>query len=360
MGRGTGTALLLDLAATRMSFISIKDNINLGLAPPPWHAAGTAFRRGTCVARGSAETLHLTLARAILDHLRQRGAEPGTRLAEIGLSEALGTSRAPVRGALGVLARNGLAEAAGNGRGLVLRRLPPPGDDPFGADAAADAMERLYWALAADRLEGRVPDSIAEAELVRRYAVPRGLLSRVMLRILAEGWAERGPAGGWRFLPLIDGPAADAEAYWTRRAIEPAALLAPGFALPAASAARLRREQEGLLAAAAAPSPRTIFELNSGFHLALVQASGNRFLADAAARLTRLRRLAGYVVALDMSRLETQVREHLAILGRIEAGDRAAAADLLLRHLEAGREARARLLAAAAGRLARFGSTPAP
>jgi DNA-binding GntR family transcriptional regulator len=303
------------------------------------------------VARGSAEILHRTLARSILDHLRQRGAEPGIRLAEIGLAEALGTSRAPVRGALGMLAKHGLAEAAENGRGLVLRRLPAAGDDPFGGEGGGDAAERLYWRLAADRLQGGIPDSIAEVGLLRRYGVPRPVAQRVMLRILAEGWAERGPAGGWRFLPLIDGPAADGEAYWTRRAIEPAALLAPDFALAPATAARLRREQDSLLDSATSPSPRTIFELNSGFHLALVQASRNRFLADAAARLTRLRRLAGYVVALDTARLATQVREHLAILGRLEAGDRAGAAALLVRHLEAGREARARLLAGGAERL---------
>jgi DNA-binding GntR family transcriptional regulator len=310
------------------------------------------------VARGSAEILHRTLARTLLAHLRQRGAAPGLHLAETALAEALGTSRAPVRGALGVLARHGLAEAAPKGRGLVLRRMPPAGEDPFGEDPAADATERLYWLLAADRLDGRVPDSVAEAELLRRYAVPRGTLQRVLLRILAEGWAERGAAGGWRFLPLIDGPAADAEAYWTRRAIEPAALLAPGFALPAATAARLRHEQQGLLDAAAPPGPRTIFELNSGFHLALVQASGNRFLADAAARLTRLRRLAGYVVAQDRTRLETQVREHLAILARIEAGDLPQAAALLVRHLDAGREARARLLVGTGSRLAALGDRP--
>ena len=115
------------------------------------------------------------------------------------------------------------------------------------------------------------------------------------MRILAEGWAERGAAGGWRFMPLIDGPAADAEAYWARHAIEPAALHAPSFALPPSTAERLRREQEGLLDGSIPRNPRTIFEMNSGFHLALVQASGNRFLIDAATRLTRLRRLAGYV-----------------------------------------------------------------
>lgn len=303
------------------------------------------------MARPPAETLHRSLARAILEHLREQGAEPGMRLAETGLASALGTSRAPVRGALGVLAQHGLAAPAGNNRGLVLRLLPPVGDDPLGDDEASDAAERLYWRLAADRLEGRIPDSIAEAELLRRTGVPRGSLQRVMLRILAEGWAERGAAGGWRFLPLIDGPAAEEEAYWTRRALETAALQAPGFALAPATAARLRREQESLLDASTAPGPRTIFELNSGFHLALVQASGNRFLTDAAARLTRLRRLAGYVVALDTTRLATQVTEHMAILERLQADDRAAATELLIRHLEAGRAARARLLTATADRL---------
>lgn len=307
------------------------------------------------MARPPAETLHRSLARAILEHLRAQGAEPGMRLTETGLASALGTSRAPVRGALGILAQHGLAAPAGNNRGLVLRLLPPAGDDPIEAEAGGDATEQLYWRLAAERLEGKISDSIAEAELLRRTGVPRGSLQRVMLRILAEGWAERGAAGGWRFLPLIDGPAADDEAYWTRRALETAALQAPGFVLPPATAARLRREQESLLDAGARPSPRTIFELNSGFHLALVQASGNRFLADAAARLTRLRRLAGYVVALDTSRLATQVTEHMAILARLEADDRAAATELLIRHLEAGRAERATLLTGAAGRLSRFG-----
>jgi DNA-binding GntR family transcriptional regulator len=62
-----------------------------------------------------------------------------------------------------------------------------------------------------------------------------------------------------------------------------------------------------------------------------------------------------YVVALDLTRLETQAREHLAILARIEAGDRPGAAELLVQHLEAGRAARARLLAGAAISLARLG-----
>lgn len=87
-----------------------------------------------------------------------------------------------------------------------------------------------------------------------------------------------------------------------------------------------------------------MFELNSGLHLALMRASNNRFFADAAQRLTRLRRVIGYVIAPDRGRLPSQSAEHLPILDRIEAGDRAGAAALLVLHLDAGRASKARLL----------------
>ena len=190
-----------------------------------------------------------------------------------------------------------------------------------------------------------LPDTVSEAGLMRRYDAARGIVHRALLQILGEGWIERAPAGGWRFLALIDGPASYDESYRFRRAIEPAALLDPAFSLPARTAARLRREQEGLLARVTQePDPREVFELNSGFHLALMQASNNRFFADAGLRVTRLRRLVGYVIALDHSRLAAQTTEHLGILDRVEADDRVGAAELLIRHLDAGRASKARLL----------------
>ena len=88
-----------------------------------------------------------------------------------------------------------------------------------------------------------------------------------------------------------------------------------------------------------------------------MQASNNRFFADAAVRVTRLRRLVGYVIALDHRRLVSQSKEHLAILDHIEAGDRVGAAELLVRHLDAGRASKAKLLRSA--RLG-VGARPAP
>jgi DNA-binding GntR family transcriptional regulator len=304
--------------------------------------------------RPPAEILHRRLAQSIIGHLRAAATAPGAKISETALARALGTSRSPVRGALAILLEQGIIEwrqkigPRQRGRAtkdLVLRHLPEAGT-ALPPSEEVSAAEDLYWRLAADRLAGALPDVVAEADLVRRYGIPRGNVHRILLQILIEGWIERAPAGGWRFLPLIDSAGSYDESYRFRRAIEPAAVLDPAFQLEPRIAAQLRREQSGLIerAAAGTPDPRTVFELNSGFHLALLQASNNRFFADAALRVTRLRRLVGYVIAMDRARLVTQSQEHLAILDRIEAGDRVGAAELLVRHLDAGRASKAKLL----------------
>ncbi|HEY8613734.1 MAG TPA: GntR family transcriptional regulator, partial [Roseomonas sp.] len=194
--------------------------------------------------RPSAAVLHRGLAQSIIEHLRASGAAPGRALGEAVLAQALGTSRAPVRGALRLLLEDGVAERTGGGR-LRLRTLPMAA--PPATPDEEDAAEHLYWRLAADRLEGVLPDLVGESALMRRYDAPRGLVHRVLLQLLGEGWIERRPAGNWRFGPLIDGPASYDEAYRFRRAIEPAALLDPGFALPRPVLDRLRREQREML-----------------------------------------------------------------------------------------------------------------
>ncbi|WP_159997129.1 FCD domain-containing protein [Roseomonas sp. 18066] len=287
--------------------------------------------------------VHRTTARLLLEHLRALGAEPGARLTEESLAAAIGTSRAPVRGALAILAEAGVVLRAG--RRLELRRLPDDINQAVPLEAGGQEAEALYAALVRDRLRRALPETIGSAELMRRYEAGRILVSRVMQQVLAEGWAEKAPAGSWRFLALIDSPEGQEEAYRFRRALEPAALLDPGFDLPRSVAERLRREQAALAGGGAeSMTARQVFEAHSGFHLALMQASNNRFFADAALRVTRLRRLVGYVIAADRDRLVQQSTEHLAILDRIEQGDRDGAATLMVRHLDAGRQSKARLL----------------
>ncbi len=295
------------------------------------------------MSRPSAATFHREVAGLIVQQLRSDGAAPGTLLSENLLARALNISRSPIRGALQLLLDAGSLTRSDNGR-IVLVRLPGVGEPATQADRDEGTIERLYWQVAADRLAGRLPDLSGEAELMRRYDVPRGVIGRMLRQIMAEGWVEPAPAGKWLFLPLIDGPESYDESYRFRRIMEPAALNEPGYTLPTVVLQRLRREQEYLTANVSAASPREIFELNSGFHLALTEASRNRFLVDAALRIIRLRRVVGYVIALDRDRLAVQSTEHLEILSLLEAGRQQDAATCLLRHLDNGRSSKARLL----------------
>ncbi|MBP0445088.1 GntR family transcriptional regulator [Roseomonas sp. SSH11] len=311
-------------------------------------ASGAPSWQKGSMPRPSAAALHRGLARSITDHLRASGAVPGCGVGETALAQALGTSRAPVRGALHLLLQAGTLERMPTGR-LRLRQLPAAGTELGVPSEEDDAAERLYWRMAADRLGGVLPDLVGEAALMRRYDAPRGLVHKVLLHMLGEGWIERRPAGAWRFVALIEGPDSYDEAYRFRRSIEPAALLEPGFALAAPVLERLRQEQEDLLQRAdTSPDPREVFEANAGFHLALLEASNNRFFADAGRRMTRLRRVATYyLISTDRARLPTQSREHLAILERIDAGDQVGAAALLTRHLDDQHATKMRLLAEA-------------
>lgn len=195
--------------------------------------------------QGQAAELHRDLARAIIEHLRASAAEPGQVLSESGLAPAVGTSRSPVRGALQVLLKGGVVERRDDGR-LLLVRLPAAGEEVVPPDGEAGAAERLYWRIAADRVAGTLPDLVGEAGLMRRYEVPRGVVHRVLLQIMGEGWIERAFAGGWRFLIMIDGPGSYDESYRFHRAIEPAAPRAGGAARarrrPARSARGVRNE----------------------------------------------------------------------------------------------------------------------
>jgi len=274
----------------------------------------------------------------LLALIRKDGLPVGSHLVVLDLAERLGVSRTPVTFALGFLEKAGITthdRDRGHFLAVASGTLPEP------ASGASD--ERLYELIADGRIVGELPEEITEAELMRRYAVPRTKLLAVLSRIRGEGWIERQMGHGWRFLPLIDTAEAYAESYAFRAAIEPAGLLLPGFEADPAGLARLRRLQAsirdgGYRAMAAAE----LFEANIDFHETLASWSGNRFFLDALSRVDGLRRLVEYRQAKgDRLPRREQAVEHLAILAAIEKGDRKGAARLLARHLEGAGEEKA-------------------
>ena len=260
----------------------------------------------------------------------------GTPLTERALAERFHVSRSPVREALQLLAQRGVIEPREDGGYVAGARVS---SSPFLTLAPADD-EPTYLKIAGDRLEGRLPERISESELMRRYDVTRVRLAAVLRRITNEGWAERLPGRGWRFLPVLDSGAAYDQGYRLRILLEPAAILEPTWALDEAVLRRCRAEQQVLADGAAEwASAAQLFDANSRLHETIAGFSGNVFIADALRRVNRLRRLMEYRKAVDRTASARRCREHLVLIDLLLSGQCEAAADFMRLHLrDAARE----------------------
>ena len=177
------------------------------------------------------------------------------------------------------------------------------------------------------------------------------VLRQNLTRMAQERWIERRPGYGWRFLPVLDSAEAHAASYRFRLAIEPAALLEPGYRVDATAFAKVRAEQRELVG----PRPPRLtsnewFDIGTRFHATIVGCCGNPFFIEASQRANRLRRLIVYRPFGNTRAFVAAAREHLQLLDLIEDGRRDQAASLLRSHLEDIRQVKADLL----------GSDPAP
>ncbi|MGL5361778.1 MAG: GntR family transcriptional regulator [Bosea sp. (in: a-proteobacteria)] len=277
--------------------------------------------------------LQRDLVERLLALFRTTGMPSGHRLTELALARQLNVSRTPIRGALAHLARLGIVESA-EGKGFVLLRTPPE-DEASEAEFDATADDKLIIAISRDRLNGKLPDQVSEADLMRQYGVSRQLVLRALATLLEAGIVARKPGYGWSFETLPHDLAAREESYRFRLLIEPSGLLEPGFQLDPAWAARMRETHErALVEPWTETASVAFFAMNAGFHEGLALASGNRFIHLAVVQQTRLRRFSNYNWTYGTERVVVNCRQHLEILDRIEAGDRDVASLLMRRHIE--------------------------
>lgn len=267
-----------------------------------------------------ASPLAQKIANEITEAVRSGDIVAGQPVRSQALADRYGVSRSPVREALQILAERGVLEQRTN-RGFFAtaaavsgRALPP------------DAAMALEWSsgyqqVAEDWLADRIPAEVTEQMLRERYRLTKSQLSDILVRAAREGWAERKPGYGWRFLPVAKTPEAFEQIYRFRMIVEPAAMLEPSFRPDPQVFAEQRRIQERMLETDIGRLPdERLLHNGSLFHEEIIRLSGNPFLHLALVRINRMRRLLEYRSKVDRDRLFVQCTEHLEILSLLEKG----------------------------------------
>jgi DNA-binding GntR family transcriptional regulator len=281
-----------------------------------------------------ASALVFQIADEIREMLTAGRIAAGGHLSTQKLADQFGVSRSPVREAMQMLAKQKVLEQHEN-RGFFARALSgKPGQAKAKSSTELLVGSRDYRKLVDDWVDDRIPAEVTEQFLRHRYKLTKAELTDLLMRAIREGWAERKPGYGWRFLPVAKTPESFEQIYRFRMLIEPAALLEPTFKLDRKVLEEQRRIQEGMLASDIDRLPAERLLLNGSlFHEEIIKLSGNQFFYRSLVQVNLMRRLLEYRARLDRQRLHVQCSQHLEILSALEKGDVAEGSYLMRNHL---------------------------
>lgn len=272
----------------------------------------------------------------VLDLIRQEGLEIGAHLPAQWLADQLKVSRTPINDALAYLHDKGVLQREKN-RGYFIAKTVDAADPAVRKKlglAQSDVTSRAYFAMADDLLKGELPETVSEVLLRSRYELTAAQLQAVLHRIAQEGWAQKKAGYGWEFSAMLTTPDSLLQSYRLRMALEPAALLEPGYRLDAKVIEQCRIAEQHLLdGGIETDTPDQLHERGVRFHESLIEASGNPFFIDTIRRVNRVRRLISYRSMQDRQRYKEHCKQHLHLLDLLEAGRNQEAADTMREHL---------------------------
>jgi len=282
------------------------------------------------------KSINAPLAAQVLELLANDRVAVGSHLAAQNLADRLGVSRSPVNDALRLLQAKGLLTREPN-RGYFLAQPVALEVSRLRDELARDepdVVTRSYFQLADDRLRGEVPDAFSEVWLKNRYGLTPAQVTALLGRMTQEGWVQKKAGYGWAFSPMLTTPDSLLQSYRLRLALEPAALLEPGYRLDPDLLARCRAAEHHLLdGGIETDTPDQLHDRGVRFHESIVEGSGNPFFIDTIRRVNRVRRLLSYRSMKDRARYEQHCRQHLHVLDLIEQQRLQDAAEALRDHL---------------------------
>ncbi len=272
----------------------------------------------------------------VLNLIRQEGLEIGAHLPAQWLADQLKLSRTPINDALAFLHNKGILQREKN-RGYFIAKAVDAADPTVRKKLGltqTDSTSQAYFAMADDLLKGELPETVSEVLLRNRYELTAAQLQAVLHRIAQEGWAQKKPGYGWEFSAMLTTPDSLLQSYRLRMALEPAALLEPGYRLDPKVIEQCRAAEQHLLGGGIeTDTPDQLHERGVRFHESLIEASGNPFFIDTIRRVNRVRRLISYRSMQDRKRYKEHCHQHLHLLYLLEASRNQEAADIMREHL---------------------------
>jgi DNA-binding GntR family transcriptional regulator len=278
-----------------------------------------------------------SIAAQILEWMQVKRLESGAHLPAQLIADELQISRSPVNKALALLREKGLLRQEKN-RGYFL-----VADRAFANKElqeqltlnSSDPVTDSYFRIAEDLRVGNFPSKFTQALLKSRYELTSTQMQAVLVRISREGWVIKKQGYGWEFSTMLNTYDAWLQSYSLRLALEPAALLEPGYYLQPSVLAECRAAEQHLLDGGIADDTADqLHDRGVKFHEALIEASANPFFIDAIRRVNRVRRVMSYRSMQDRGRYREHCHQHLQILGFIEQGNALAASQALRQHLQ--------------------------
>ncbi len=203
----------------------------------------------------------------------------------------------------------------------------PPGQRA--ADTAYEAVRQMILSGAA-----APGDRLGEAELAETLGLSRTPVREALQRLGADGLVEVLPHRGAR---VVRWTAADlAEIFELRSLLEPyAAARAARIGLDEEVLAALRDRCAEMERAAAASDLARVAQLNSRFHAALIDASGNRRLPGMLTSVMHAPLILGTFHRYDAEAMERSMGHHREVVDAIAARDPDWAASVMRSHIRA-------------------------
>jgi DNA-binding GntR family transcriptional regulator len=278
-----------------------------------------------------------TIPKQIIELIKTEAWEAGSHLPAQMLADRLRVSRQPVNSALALLHDRGIVTRERNRGYFVATSLDEPVAnivERLGLDEQ-DVVTSVYFRIADDLLKNELPQAFSEQLIKTRYGLTAAQLNAVLGRIAKEGWAERKPGYGWTFSTMLTTPDSLLQSYRLRLALEPAALLEPGYRLDRKILQQCRETELRLLdGGIETATADELHDRGVRFHESLVEASGNPFFIDTIKRANRVRRLLSYRSMTKRDRYPEHCRQHLHILDLLERDRNEEASAFMREHLE--------------------------